>query len=106
MEVRVEAGRETRVDLQLSSKTIELAELLVQADRSYSTASSRAVRDFDLRIRPNRSAQDILQLAPGLVIALFGKFHTHLSEAAKLSFDISGFSSASTGSALAGLARE
>jgi outer membrane receptor protein involved in Fe transport len=67
--VTVEADREMTIDLQLSPKTIELEELLVQADRSYSTASSRAVRDFDLRIRPNRSAQDILQLAPGLVIA-------------------------------------
>jgi len=69
MSVTIEADREARVDLQLSPKAIELDELLVQADRSYSTASSRAVRDFDLKIRPNRSAQDILQLAPGLVIA-------------------------------------
>jgi outer membrane receptor protein involved in Fe transport len=67
--VIAEAGREVTVDLKLTAKALELDELLVQADRSYSTASSRAVRDFDLKIRPNRSAQDILQLAPGLVIA-------------------------------------
>ena len=67
--VAVETGRESSVDLQLTAKSIELGELLVQADRSYSTASSRAVRDFDLKVRPNRSAQDLLQLAPGLVIA-------------------------------------
>jgi outer membrane receptor protein involved in Fe transport len=69
IEVTVEANHEVKTDLQLPPKTIELDELLVQADRSYSTASSRAVRDFDLKIRPNRSAQDVLQLAPGLVIA-------------------------------------
>jgi outer membrane receptor protein involved in Fe transport len=67
--VTVEAGRDAAVDLRLAPKALELDELLVQADRSYSTASSRAVRDFDLKIRPNRSAQDMLQLAPGLVIA-------------------------------------
>lgn len=67
--VTIEAGRETNVILSLTAKSIELDELLVQADRSYSTASSRAVRDFDLKIRPNRSAQDMLQLAPGLIIA-------------------------------------
>ncbi len=67
--ITVEAGRDAMVDLQLAPKALELDELLVQADRAYSTASSRAVRDFDLKIRPNRSAQDMLQLAPGLVIA-------------------------------------
>ncbi len=67
--ITVEAGRDATVELQLAPKALELDELLVQADRSYSTASSRAVRDFDLKIRPNRSAQDMLQLAPGLVIA-------------------------------------
>jgi outer membrane receptor protein involved in Fe transport len=65
----VEADREASVELQLTPKAIELIELLVQADRAYSTASSRAVRDFDLKIRPNRSAQDMLQMAPGLIIA-------------------------------------
>lgn len=69
LSVTVEAGRETNVELKLAAKSIELEELLVQADRSYSTASSHAVRDFDLQVRPNRSAQDVLQLAPGLVIA-------------------------------------
>jgi outer membrane receptor protein involved in Fe transport len=67
--VFVHANREVNIDIQLSPKAIELGELLVQADRSYSTASSRAVRDFDLKIRPNRSAQDMLQMAPGLIIA-------------------------------------
>ena len=57
------------VALQLHSKPITLSDILVQADRPYSAASSRAVRDFDLQIRPTRSAQDLLQLAPGLVIA-------------------------------------
>ena len=69
MSVTIEAGREAKVDLSLAVRSIELDELLVQADRSYSTASSRAVRDFDLKIRPTRSSQDLLQLAPGLLIA-------------------------------------
>jgi outer membrane receptor protein involved in Fe transport len=69
LNILVEADREAVVDLQLFPKAIELDELLVQADRAYSAASSRTVRDFDLKIRPNRSAQDMLQLAPGLVIA-------------------------------------
>lgn len=48
---------------------IHLGEMLVQADRATSAASAQTVREFDLQIRPRASAQQILQLAPGLVIA-------------------------------------
>ncbi len=67
--VAVVPGGATDVRLQLQSKPITLSDVLVQADRPVSAASSRAVRNFDLQIRPTRSAQDILQLAPGLIIA-------------------------------------
>ncbi len=67
--VTVQGGSEVRVDLQLSSQSIPLDEVLVQADRAFSAASSRTVRDFDLRTRPGRSAQQMLQMTPGLVIA-------------------------------------
>jgi len=63
------AGEELSIDLQLTPKLIELNEYLVQADRAFSAASSRAVCEFDIKIRPNRSSQDLLQMAPGLVIA-------------------------------------
>jgi outer membrane receptor protein involved in Fe transport len=69
LNVAVEADRTSVVDLSLNPKPIELGEYLVQADRSFSAASSRAVREFDVKIRPTRSAQDLLALAPGLVIA-------------------------------------
>lgn len=52
-----------------SDKVVELERILVIGERAYSTASSRSIRDFDLNIRPVSTAQDMLQLAPGLVIA-------------------------------------
>ncbi|MEK7727393.1 MAG: TonB-dependent receptor [candidate division KSB1 bacterium] len=67
--VTLAAGRETMLVIKLEAKPVTLGDILVQADRPVSAASSRAVRDFDLQIRPTRSAQDILQLAPGLIIA-------------------------------------
>jgi len=67
--VILEADRTSKVELSLNPKPIELGEYLVQADRSFTAASSRAVRDFDLKIRPTRSAQDLLALAPRLFIA-------------------------------------
>jgi outer membrane receptor protein involved in Fe transport len=67
--VEVSAGQTVAVEFQLQPGAIDLSTVLVAGERSYSAASSRGVRKFDLQIRPNRSAQDMLQLAPGLVIA-------------------------------------
>lgn len=60
---------ETITDSTSSDEIIELEKILITGERAYSTASSRLIRDFDLNIRPVNTAQDMLQLAPGLVIA-------------------------------------
>lgn len=67
--IRIGTGEITDIVVRLHPETINLAEVSVEAERSYSAASSKAIRQFDLQIRPTRSAQDLLQLAPGLVIA-------------------------------------
>lgn len=54
-------------NVALATSTIPLDEILAQADRPYSAASSSTIRGFDLRTRPTRSSQDLLQLAPGLI---------------------------------------
>ena len=51
-----------------STDVIQLEKILVRGDRAYSTASSKSIREFDLNIRPMKTAQDMLQLAPGLVV--------------------------------------
>ncbi|MYG00134.1 TonB-dependent receptor plug domain-containing protein [Candidatus Poribacteria bacterium] len=60
---------ETKSDSASSDQVTELEKILVTGERVYSTGSSRSIRDFDLNIRPVSTAQDMLQLAPGLVIA-------------------------------------
>lgn len=60
---------ETVTDTTSTEEIIELDKILIMGERAYSTASSRLIRDFDLHIRPVDTAQDMLQLAPGLVIA-------------------------------------
>lgn len=60
---------ETESDSISSDEVIELEKVLVTGERVYSTGSSRSIRDFDLNVRPVSTAQDMLQLAPGLVIA-------------------------------------
>lgn len=50
------------------TEAIQLEKILVKGDRAYSTASSKSIRQFDLNVRPMQTAQDMLQLAPGLVI--------------------------------------
>ena len=47
---------------------VQLEKILIKGDRAYSTASSKSIRKFDLNIRPMQTAQDMLQLAPGLVV--------------------------------------
>lgn len=56
-------------NVALSASAIHLGEILAQADRPYSAASSSTIRGFDLLTRPVRSSQDLLQLAPGLITA-------------------------------------
>jgi outer membrane receptor protein involved in Fe transport len=68
-EANVLVGETVTLDLRLQPGTIDLAAVLVEGERPYSAASSKGIRQFDLQVRPNRSAQDMLQLAPGLVIA-------------------------------------
>lgn len=67
--VEVAPGQIVTVEFRLQPGAIDLSTVLVEGERSYSAASARGVRKFDLQIRPNHSAQDMLQLAPGLVIA-------------------------------------
>ncbi len=53
----------------LDDDVVELDKILVTAERVYSTASSSTIRQFDLNVRPVSNAQDMLQLAPGVIIA-------------------------------------
>ncbi len=54
---------------EISDDVVELNKILVTGERVYSTASSSTIREFDLNVRPVSNAQDMLQLAPGLIIA-------------------------------------
>ena len=68
-QVQIRPAQTSEWSAALEPSPIHLSEMLIQADRAFSAASSRAVREFDLQIRPNRSAHQMLQLAPGLIIA-------------------------------------
>ena len=55
--------------VRLTPAPLALSPVTVSAERSYSAAASRTIRDLDIRLRPRESSQDLLRLAPGLVIA-------------------------------------
>lgn len=59
----------SRVTFRLVEAPLSLEGVVVSAERSYSAASSRVVRELDLHLRPRQSSQELLRLAPGLVIA-------------------------------------
>ncbi len=56
-------------DLEMIPGSIDLSTVTVEARQPFSAASSKAIRDFNLKIKPVRSTQHMLQLAPGLFLA-------------------------------------
>ena len=66
------AAAAATVTLRLRAAALALDPVVVAADRAVSAASSDVVRDFDIRLRPRESSQELLRLAPGLVIAQHG----------------------------------
>lgn len=69
VELKLNKEEELEFDLELSPGSIDLSAVTIEARRPFSAASSKAIRDFDLKVKPVRSAQDMLQMVPGLVIA-------------------------------------
>jgi outer membrane receptor protein involved in Fe transport len=64
----VESGIDT-VTFRLRAAAVELDPLVVAAEPTITAASSRAIQELNIRLRPTESAQELLRLAPGLVIA-------------------------------------
>jgi hypothetical protein len=62
------AGQDT-VSIRLRPAPLTLDPITVAAEPVYSAASSRAIREFDIALRPRETSQELLRLAPGLVIA-------------------------------------
>ncbi len=67
--VRIRPGEETWLDINLKPGSLNLSSVQIEAERPFSAASSKAIRQFDMKVRPVRSSQDLLMLAPGLIIA-------------------------------------
>lgn len=67
--VQIRQGEETRLDIELKPGSLSLSSVQIEAERSFSAATSKGVRQFDMKVRPVRSSQDLLMLAPGLIIA-------------------------------------
>ena len=68
-QIAVRSGESATVTVELQTEVINLGEVLAEADRPYSTASSAQIRTFDILTRPTRTSQDLLTLVPGLVTA-------------------------------------
>jgi hypothetical protein len=63
---------ESAVTFRLHSAPYAIEPLTVTGERSFSAASSGTIRELDIRLRPRESSQELLRLAPGLVIAQHG----------------------------------
>ncbi len=63
---RTSAQEVTKKD---STKTVSTGTVLIEGERPYSAASDKTFRQADFALRPRNSAQDLLRLVPGLVLA-------------------------------------
>ncbi|HEV8365356.1 MAG TPA: TonB-dependent receptor [Gemmatimonadaceae bacterium] len=57
------------IRVTLRAATITLTPTVIRAEQAQSAAASRAVRSVDIALRSRASSQELLRLAPGLVIA-------------------------------------
>ena len=67
--IKITENKDSEIDFKLTPKPLDIEAIFIEADRPFSSASSHSVRKFDMQIRPNSSAQDMLKMAPGLFIA-------------------------------------
>ncbi len=67
--VTVLEGQAVSLSFTISSNLLNIAEVAVTGERTFSAASSEALRAIDFELRPKQSAQDLLRVVPGLVIA-------------------------------------
>ena len=65
----IETDKMIKIDVAMNPAAFSLSSVQIQAHRSFSAASSRSIRQFDMKTRPAPSSQDLLMLAPGLIIA-------------------------------------
>ena len=66
---RAQTARVDTIRVASPPKPITLSAVLISAEQAQSAAASRTVRNVDIAIRPRASSQELLRLAPGLVIA-------------------------------------
>lgn len=67
--ISVFEGDTVSLDVELSSDILSFEEVTAMGERTFSTASAEFVRALDFELRPKNSAQDMLRMVPGLVIA-------------------------------------
>jgi len=67
--VQVSPNKTTRLLVKIQPASFNMDDLNITARRPFSIASSQAIRNIDLELRPVKSSQDLLKLVPGLIIA-------------------------------------
>lgn len=67
--VTVSENETVTANFELAPNALDFAEVTTTGERTFSAASSEALRAIDFELRPKTSAQDMLRMVPGLVIA-------------------------------------
>ncbi len=68
-QVYIKPDETVTLNIDLKPGSLNLSSIQIEAERPFSAASAKGIRQFDMKVRPVRSSQDLLMLAPGLIIA-------------------------------------
>jgi outer membrane receptor protein involved in Fe transport len=67
--VEVKENETTELNIEMEEMINEISEIVVQSEIPRTAASSGQISKIDIKLKPTRSTQDMLQLVPGLIIA-------------------------------------
>lgn len=67
--IQITEDNTTKLEINLTINSEIFSEVSIESYKPMNSASSQVLRKIDLEIKPNRTAQDMLMLTPGLIIA-------------------------------------
>ncbi|MGE5845419.1 MAG: TonB-dependent receptor plug domain-containing protein [Ignavibacteria bacterium] len=67
--IKIKANEKITINFKLHNDILSFSDIIIHDERSYSASSSFTLNAVDFKLRPKKSAQDLLNLVPGLITA-------------------------------------
>jgi len=67
--IKIKANEKITINFKLHNDILSFSDIIIHDERSYTASSSFTLNAVDFKLRPKESAQDLLNLVPGLITA-------------------------------------